>query len=97
MNPENNNLLYQECDDYAVALQESAAWSGYYVSVQFDVAEEHALNTAVIGNDIYYIEPQTDEVWFLGQRDMLATVATVDTGENAGNTCQQIASTFTVK
>jgi hypothetical protein len=29
----------------------------------------HAINLAIIDNDVYYIEPQTDEVVFVAQLD----------------------------
>jgi len=29
----------------------------------------HMINLTSIGNDIYYIEPQTDEAWFYCYRD----------------------------
>ena len=60
---------FQDCDDYAVILQEAAAKDGYVVNVQLDIKKMHALNSVFIGNDIYFVEPQTDKVWFAYNRD----------------------------
>jgi hypothetical protein len=56
-----------DCDDYAVALVNNALADGYAVSLQ--VEGNHMLNSTIIGNDIYFIEPQNDEVWLWGHRD----------------------------
>jgi hypothetical protein len=56
-----------DCDDYATALVYNALCDGYAISTQIE--GKHMLNSTIIGNDIYYIEPQTDEVWFWGHRD----------------------------
>ncbi len=55
-----------DCDDYALQLQRSAAESGFLTSVTIIEKEDrpHMVNLVTIGNDVYYIEPQTDEVWF---------------------------------
>jgi hypothetical protein len=56
-----------DCDDYATALMYNALCDGYLVSLQID--GNHMLNSTMIGNDIYFIEPQDDKVWLWGQRD----------------------------
>ena len=56
-----------DCDDYAVALVYNALLDGYSVSLQ--VAGSHMQNSTIIGNNIYFIEPQTDEIWLWGHRD----------------------------
>jgi hypothetical protein len=56
-----------DCDDYAIALMYNALADGYLVSLQIE--GNHMLNSTIIGNEIYYIEPQTDEVWLWGYRD----------------------------
>ena len=56
-----------DCDDYAVALVYNALFDGYSVSLQ--VESNHMLNSTVIGNNIYFIEPQNDKVWLWGHRD----------------------------
>jgi hypothetical protein len=56
-----------DCDDYATALMYNALAHGYLVSLQ--IKGNHMLNSTIIGNEIYYIEPQTDEVWLWGYRD----------------------------
>ena len=56
-----------DCDDYAVALVRNALSDGYSVSLQMEGA--HVLNSTIIGNKIYFIEPQSDEVWFWEYRD----------------------------
>ncbi len=68
-----------DCDDYAIALQQKALADGYLISLEIIETSEynrlfksnelppnslHAINLAIIGNDIYYIEPQTGEITF---------------------------------
>jgi len=73
-----------DCDDYALELQQKALADGYIVSFEVIGESEynalfptplpptqslHAINLVIIGNDAYYIEPQTDEVVFVAQLD----------------------------
>ncbi len=63
-----------DCDDYALTLQKHALQDGYIVSARFvdsdgDGLLDHAMNTALIGNKVYSIEPQTDAVDFLCSLD----------------------------
>jgi hypothetical protein len=60
-----------DCDDYALTLQKHALEDGYLISVRFEFGGEegHACNTAVIGNDVYRIEPQDDTVKQIGCLD----------------------------
>jgi len=60
-----------DCDDYALRLQRQAARSGFLMSVTIieEQGKPHMINLACIGNDIYYIEPQTDEVRFYSHKD----------------------------
>lgn len=60
-------LLNYDCDDYAVALVRNALSDSYLVSLQ--VEDNHMINSTIIGNKIYFIDPQTDKVWFWGYRD----------------------------
>lgn len=60
-------ILEYDCDDYAVALSRNALADGYSVSLQIE--GNHMLNSTIIGNNVYFIEPQTDEVWLWGYRD----------------------------
>ena len=60
-------LSLYDCDDYAVALLYNALCDGYSVSLQ--VEGDHMLNSTIIGNNIYFIEPQNDKVWLWGHRD----------------------------
>ena len=56
-----------DCDDYAIQLQRRAVSSGYLMSVTLvdDPGQgPHMVNLAVIGDKVYYIEPQTDEYWY---------------------------------
>ena len=64
-------LAEYDCDDYAFRLQRQAARSGFLMSVTIieEQGKQHMINLACIGNDIYYIEPQTDEVWFYCHKD----------------------------
>ena len=64
-----------DCDDYALKLQEDALEDGYLLNVQIFkagtklpmsnkvVRKAHAMNTAFIGNEVWLIEPSTDECW----------------------------------
>jgi len=60
-----------DCDDYARQLQCRAAESGFLLSITIvtEQGRPHMINLACIGNDIYYIEPQTDQVWFYCNKD----------------------------
>ncbi|MFC1990060.1 response regulator [Chloroflexota bacterium] len=60
-----------DCDDYALDLQKRALEDGYLMSASIieKQGQQHMINLVTIGNDIYYIEPQTDEVWFYCNRD----------------------------
>ena len=60
-----------DCDDYAFQLQRRAVKNGFLISVIIieEQGAPHMINLAGINNDIYYIEPQTDEVWFYCYRD----------------------------
>jgi len=60
-----------DCDDYALQLQRRAAKSGFLMSATIieKQGKPHMINLANIGNDIYYIEPQTDQVWFHSHKD----------------------------
>ncbi|MFC2070467.1 response regulator [Chloroflexota bacterium] len=55
-----------DCDDYALALQRRASKDGYLMSVTTTMKNNqlHMINLAIIGNEVYHIEPQTDEVQF---------------------------------
>ena len=60
-----------DCDDFALDLQRIASEDGFLMSVTIiDKNDQpHMLNLVTIGNDVYYIEPQTDEVWFYSRLD----------------------------
>jgi len=73
-----------DCDDYAIQLQEKALTAGYIVSFEVIDSTEynthfeqkkipcgviHAINSVVIGNEIYYIEPQNHEIAFVAYLD----------------------------
>jgi len=73
-----------DCDDYAIRLQERALSSGYIMSFEIIHPVEynsvfkqkriptdaiHAINLVIIGNEIYYIEPQTKEIVFVAYLD----------------------------
>jgi hypothetical protein len=60
-------LTGYDCDDYAAALVQNALLDGYSVSTQIE--GNHMINSTIIGNKIYFIEPQNDKVWFWGYRD----------------------------
>lgn len=73
-----------DCDNYALGLQQKALKDGYLMSFEAIWADEynrlfktmklspgdlHAINSVIIGNDVYYIEPQTLEVVLAGHLD----------------------------
>ena len=66
-----------DCDDFAIELQNEALDDGFIISFEIISGDEynelfciplpedqslHAINLSIIGNDVYYIEPQTGEV-----------------------------------
>jgi len=73
-----------DCDDYALEMQQKALADGYLISLEIIGPSEynrffknselppdtlHAINLVIIGNDAYYIEPQTGEVVFVAHLD----------------------------
>ena len=73
-----------DCDDYALDLQQKAMSDGYIMSFEVIHPDEynklfetgklppnslHAINSVVIGNNVYYIEPQTRETVFVAPLD----------------------------
>lgn len=73
-----------DCDDYALKLQEKALQDGYMMSFEIINSSEyndlfkqgqipdgaiHAINSAIIGNEVYYIEPKTREIVFVAFLD----------------------------
>lgn len=73
-----------DCDDYALRLQDEALRDGYIISFEVIRSEEyndlfkqkrlprgaiHAVNSVIVGNEVYYIEPQTDEIVFAAYLD----------------------------
>ena len=66
-----------DCDDFAIELQKKALADGFILSFEIISGSEynelfstqlparqslHAINLSIIGNDVYYIEPQTGEI-----------------------------------
>jgi len=60
-----------DCDDFALELQQRAGKVGFLMSVIIIEKDDqpHMVNLVTIGNDVYYIEPQTDEVWLYSHLD----------------------------
>lgn len=73
-----------DCDDYALKLQEKALQDGYMISFEVIYSDEygdlfkqgqipdgaiHAINSVIIGNEIYYIEPANHEIAFVACLD----------------------------
>jgi hypothetical protein len=63
-----------ECENFARSLMKHALNNGHYMSFQVlknytrpDTKEftegPHAINSTIIGNYVYFIDPQTDEYW----------------------------------
>ena len=64
----------QDCDDLARLFVLAALKNGYLVSEQYlptwrFSSGEHMLVMAVIGNGIYYIEPSTNQYWWISPLD----------------------------
>ena len=57
-----------DCDDFALMLQRNALEKGYIMNCQ-TLFTAHVLNMVIIDNEIYYIEPMTDEIVFLTHVD----------------------------
>lgn len=60
-----------DCDDFAFDLMEDAFRDGYRIGL-FAVdhpLEGHLANLAIIGNDVYYIEPTNDIILYWGVVD----------------------------
>ncbi|MFH1382159.1 MAG: hypothetical protein ABIH70_04610 [Chloroflexota bacterium] len=72
-----NPEITLDCDDFALTLQDRALDDGYRMSFQIIETDRyntlfqntkmppdtlHAINLAIIGNEAYYIEPQTGEI-----------------------------------
>ena len=56
-----------DCDDFARWMQEDAERDGYRISTEMVIKSgsiKHMLNSAIIGNKFYLIEPQTHKVTF---------------------------------
>jgi len=68
-----NFKLYQaqthDCDDFAREFQREALQAGYLVNVQLTNNGAHMQNLAIIQNEMYLIEPQTDVFWKYGSLD----------------------------
>lgn len=68
-----NFKLYQaqthDCDDFAREFQRAALQAGYLVNLQLVNEGRHMLCMAVIQDEMYYIEPQTDAIWKYGPLD----------------------------
>lgn len=73
-----------DCEDYAIRLQEKALRDGYIMSFEVIRSVEynalfkqkripsgaiHAINSVILGNEVYYIEPQTHEIAFVAYLD----------------------------
>jgi len=72
-----------DCDDYAKALRDDAHAKGFHMNIQAvwqytrpdtgelagSYNEGHALNSTIIDNEMYFIEPQTDDFWLAAYLD----------------------------
>ena len=71
------------CEDFAIQLRDRAMLKGKHLSIEILTRQEirehygirtptgvlHAINVAIIGNEYWYVEPQTDEMWLAGYLD----------------------------
>ena len=77
-------IITFDCDDYAIELQEGALRDGYLMSfevirpVEYNALFKqhqlpkdaiHAINSVIIGNEIYYAEPQNHEIVLVAYLD----------------------------
>ncbi len=64
-------VLNGSCDYLALELQRRALANGYLMSTEIvsQGSKLHMLCSAVIDNNIYFIEPVTDEVWLEAYRN----------------------------
>ena len=78
----NNHAVYGVgtglCGDKAIAYKDMAAQEGYYLSLQavengmifgikvIDISVPHMGNLALIGKDVYYVDPQTKGIFLIG-------------------------------
>ena len=60
-----------DCDDFAYHVWVEAHKAGFLVSVETDYkkGQLHALNSTIIGNNVYYIESQNGMIWLFCYRD----------------------------
>ena len=60
-----------DCDDFAYYVWVEAHKVGFLMSVETDYqkGELHALNSTIIGNNVYYIESQNGMIWLFCYRD----------------------------
>ncbi len=60
-----------DCDDYAYFVWSVAMRDGYFMSFESDYkkGQLHALNSTVVGNKVYFIEPQEGKIWLYGLLD----------------------------
>lgn len=60
-----------DCDDFAYYVWIEAHKQGYLMSFESEWKGEvlHALNSTIIGNRVYHIEPQTGMNWLFGYLD----------------------------
>jgi len=80
----NQRIKKFDCDDYAIRLQEKALRDGYIMSFEVIRSVEyntlfkqkripsgdiHAINSVILGNEVYYIEPQNREIVFVAYLD----------------------------
>jgi hypothetical protein len=77
---DSNGIMHTEnqCEDYALELQERALRAGYIVSTETLYQAEyyelyqrvmppgvcHMVNLVVIGQDTYIVDPDTDQIWY---------------------------------
>ncbi len=72
----------KDCDDYALWLQNKGLKDGYLISIEaifpdeynklftrMEINEPHLMNSVIIGNEYWYIEPQTREIILSGYLD----------------------------
>lgn len=79
-----NDVQKVDCDDYARRLQDRALQDGYMISFEvirhaeynslfkekkIPIGAIHAINSVIIGNGVYYIEPQTQEIVLVANLD----------------------------
>jgi hypothetical protein len=54
------------CGEFSYALRDNAEAQGKYLAVESDVTQWYAYCMARVGNQCWFIEPQSNQIWYGG-------------------------------